>query len=304
MGEAAAIAAVRDGRCTDHGDPCSARSLARHLWCATRSCRARGQGYYIGPLDDPTRNRLQPLLADLASTLARSPLPAAQSALADVAGIVLGATSRHLDTLWPGGSLAPADNLARGAAVAAFNAIAADLAGAGFSGFTTADVVALVDAVVMSVADNPALMKLADQPLQGALAAMLTVLKAQDVARLNAGDVVAVVTAGLAAAARNFTMLQPVAPGAPMLLGGVLSAVFAAVASIQTDGSPAAQWQVASRIALLDIIRSALAGVAALPAANSATSAKLGTLESGLVQFFAAGRPASELPGAIAQALA
>ena len=48
VGEAAAIAADRDGRCTDHGDPCSARSLARHLWCATRSCRARGQGSYIG----------------------------------------------------------------------------------------------------------------------------------------------------------------------------------------------------------------------------------------------------------------
>jgi hypothetical protein len=63
---------------------------------------AVGDNPAILPLDDPTRNRLQPLLADLASTLARSPLPAAQSALADVAGIVLGATSRHLDTLWPG----------------------------------------------------------------------------------------------------------------------------------------------------------------------------------------------------------
>ena len=44
MGVAAAIAPVRDGRCTDHGDPCRARSLARHLRCATGSCRARGQG--------------------------------------------------------------------------------------------------------------------------------------------------------------------------------------------------------------------------------------------------------------------
>ncbi len=44
VGEAAAIAPVRDGRCADHGDPCSARSLARCLRCATRSCRACGQG--------------------------------------------------------------------------------------------------------------------------------------------------------------------------------------------------------------------------------------------------------------------
>ena len=212
---------------------------------------AVGDNPAILPLDDAARNRLQPLLADLATTLSHSPLPAAQSALADVAAIVLSATSRHLDTLWPAGSLSAGDNLARGAAVAVIQAIAADLPGTGISGFTTADVVALVDTAVASVADNPILMHAGDPKLVAALAAMLAALKVQKVTKLTGADVVAVIASGLAVAVRNLAMLQPSAPGAPMLLRGVLAAVFDAVGTVQAGGNLAAIWQVASRSALL-----------------------------------------------------
>jgi hypothetical protein len=265
---------------------------------------AVGENPTILPLNDTAHNRLQPLLADLATSLSRSPLPAAQSALADVAAIVLDATARHLDTLWPDSSLSAADNVARGAAIAAIQAISSDIAGTGYSGFRTADIVALAGVAVAAVVDNPALMKPGDTKLAVALAAMVSALKAQSVARLSGADVVAVVVAGLAAAARNLAMLQPVSQGAPMLLGAMLAAVFDALGAIQASGNAAAIWRVVSRAALLDTIRTTLEAGAALPVNNPVTSQKLAQLRDVLVRFFAAGRPSSELPGALAQMLA
>jgi transposase InsO family protein len=62
MEEAAAIAAVRDRRRADRGDPSSACGLARDLRRAAHSRRARGQGYLYrtqagGAIDDAGRSR-------------------------------------------------------------------------------------------------------------------------------------------------------------------------------------------------------------------------------------------------------
>jgi transposase InsO family protein len=49
VGEAASVAAGRDGRWADCGDPCRACGLTRHLRCAAPACRACGQGHLYWP---------------------------------------------------------------------------------------------------------------------------------------------------------------------------------------------------------------------------------------------------------------
>ena len=257
-------------------------------------------------LDGADEKRLTPLLADLATSLSNAAVPAIGAAFPDAVAIVLGATSRHMDTLWPNDSTDPAKNLARGAAVAALGAITADLGvGTGFSGFTSADVVALVDAVVASVADNPGLMTLnvgGDPALTAALVAMLKTLKQQNVMALSAGDVVAIVTAGLAASARKLPLLQQAETTIPLLIDSLFQTVFAALATIRQAGGAAA-WQISGRGFIRDLVKAALGAVVALPADNQVTAARLRAAQAAIVDFLTAGKSITALPDAIRQAL-
>src|SRR5262249_55484216 len=64
---------------------------------------AVGNNPGILQLDGETEKRLTPLLADLATTFSKAELPdSAKAAFAESAAIVIAATGRNLDTLWPG----------------------------------------------------------------------------------------------------------------------------------------------------------------------------------------------------------
>jgi hypothetical protein len=257
-------------------------------------------------LDGATEKRLTPLLADLATSLSKAAIPSIDAALPEAVSIVLGATSRHIDTLWPNNSTDPTQNLARGAAVAALGAITADVGkGTGFSGFTTSDVTALINAVVASVIDNPGVMKLTiggGPALNAALVAMLRSLKGQHVTALSGEDVVTILTAGLKAAAGNLPLLQQAQTTAPLLIDGVFQTVFAALATVQLNGGAPA-WQAASRQFVIDVLKDTLGSVAALPVGSPVTTAKLTALQSAIVEFITAGQPLAALPGVIQQAL-
>ena len=190
--------------------------------------------------------------------------------------------------------------------MAALGAITADLGvGTGFSGFTSADVVALVDVVVASVADNPGLMTLnvgGDPALTAALVAMLKTLKQQNVMALSAGDVVAIVTAGLAASARKLPLLQQAETTIPLLIDSLFQTVFAALATIRQAGGAAA-WQISGRGFIRDLVKAALGAVVALPADNQVTAARLRAAQAAIVDFLTAGKSITALPDAIRQAL-
>lgn len=271
---------------------------------------AVGNNPAILHMDGDTEKRLSPLLADLATSFSKAAVPAsAQAAFAEVAAIVVGATDRHMDTLWPNNSLDPDQNLARGAAVAALDVIVANPGGgSGFSTLTTTDVVSVANAVIASVADNPALMSIkvggVDPYLTVALSAMLQALKRQSMAMLSAADVVTILGAGVAAAVHKLPLLQDSGVGTSVLVGGLLDAVFAALGDVKQNGTDAAKWQVAGSTFAVDVIKVVFNAVAALPGNTTMTSAKLTTLKTQLSQFVTDAKPLTALTDVIAAAFA
>ena len=257
-----------------------------------------------------TERRLSPLLADLAASFSNAAVPTnAQAAFAEVAAIVVSATDRHMDTLWPNNNLDPAQNLARGAAVAALDTLTQNAGGgSGFAAFSSQDVVSLANAVIASVADNPALMSIkapgADPYLTAALSAMLKALKQQSVAKLSTADVVTIVTAGISAAVRKLQVLQDAGGAASAPIGGLLDAVFGAIGDVKQNGSDAAKWQVTGTGFIVDVIKILFDKVATLPGNTAITAAKLMALRATLNQFAAKGESLTALPDLIATALA
>jgi hypothetical protein len=268
---------------------------------ARAALAAVGNNPAILHLDGDTEKRLSPLLADLATSFSKATLPATtQAAFAEVAAVVVQATDRHMDTLWPNNSNDPAQNLARSAVVATLDTLATIGAGDGFSAFTTKDVVAIANAAIAAVADNPALMNIragsADPYLKAALLAMLQSLKQQSVATLSGEDVVTLLTAGLNAAVRKLPLLQNSGIGSSMVLGGVLDAAFEALREIRQNGSDAAKWQATGSKFVLDVIKTLLESIGELPGGTALTNDKLTALKAALIQFIAGGKPLAALP--------
>ena len=270
---------------------------------------AVGNNPAILHLQGDSETRLSPLLADLATSFAKATLPkSVQAAFAETAAIVLSATDRHMDTLWPNNSLDPAQNLARGAVVAALDAVAGIAGGTGgISAFTTADMVSIADAVVASVAQNPKLMSInpgGNPYLKVALDAMLQALAQQSVSKLAAPDVVIILAAGVEAATLKLPLLNDVGTGGPILLKGVLLAIFGALADIKQNGNDAAKWRATGTAFVVNLVKVAFDTVAALPDAAQVTGPKLDSLKTAIAKFVADGEPLAKLPDIIQQAVA
>ena len=252
--------------------------------------------------------RLSPLLADLATSFSKTQLPnSIQAAFAETAAIVVSATDRHMDTLWPNNSLDPAQNLARGAVVAAIDAVTGFAGGSGgFSAFATQDMISIADAVVASVANNPKLMDInpgGSPHLKAALEAMLQALAQQSVGKLSAPDVVIILIAGMQAATLKLPLLSETNQGGSVLLKGVLLAVFSALGDVKQNGNDQAKWRVTGTQFLINVIKAAFDVVAALPDSTQVTGPKLDALKSALINFATTGQPLAKLPDVIAAAL-
>ena len=245
------------------------------------------------------------VLAGIGLVFGPTPAPA-QAAFAETAAIVITAAARNMDTLWPGNSLDPKQNLARGAVVAALDAIAGMAGGpGGLSAFTTDDVVKLADAVVDSVATNPRLMDALpgnNTYLKLALSAMLQALAEQNVGKLSAADAVVIVAAGVQAATLKQPLLKEAKPGS-IVLKAVLESVFGALSKVKANGSDAAKWRATGTTLLVGLVEAAFDVVVSLPDAKPVTGPKLDKVEAALVQAISEGRSLSELRDAILQIL-
>ena len=141
--------------------PRPSRRTASRRWCAPRwrrsatiqpSCISRATAKPASRRCSPTwrprsprrrcRNQSRPLSPRRPRSCSRPP-------------------DRRMDTLWPDDGLDPAQNLARGAVVAALDAVAGVAGGTGgISPFTTADMVSIADAVVGLGRAKPGLMSI------------------------------------------------------------------------------------------------------------------------------------------------
>lgn len=269
---------------------------------------AVGDNPEVFQLQGDGAKRLSPLLADLAMEFSKAPLPSSgNAAFAETAAIVVTASARNMETLWPNRSLDPAQNLARGAVVTALDAITGIAGGAGgISAFTTGDVVRLADAVVASVATNPRLMDALpgnNTQLKLALSAMLQALAQQSVRKLAAADAVVIVAAGIEAATLKQPLLEEAKPGI-ILLRAVLEAVFGALAEVKKNGNDAAKWRAAGSTLMIGLVEAAFDAVAAVPDIKKVTGPALDALQKALVQFISEGQPLNELGEVIARVLA
>jgi hypothetical protein len=254
---------------------------------------------------DNEKKRLSPLLAALATAFSKAPLPSSvQAAFSETAAIVISATDRNIDTLWPDKSLDPSQNLARGAVVVSLDAIAEIAVGAGgLSAFTTEDVVRLADAVVASVAKNPRLMDAlpgGDPYLKVAVEAMLKALAQQSLGKLSAADAVVIIAAGIEAATLKLPLLAEAKPGS-IVLKAVLEAVFGALAEVRQTGSDAAKWRATGRTLLVDLVKTTFDAVANLPDAKQVRAPQLDAVKAALVKAISEGRPltAGDIVGAL-----
>ena len=270
---------------------------------------AVGNNPGILKFDGDIERRLSPLIADLATSFSKAALPTTvQSAFAEATAIVVGATDRHIDTLWPNNSTDPAQNLARGAVVAALDALAGTGSGGnGFSALATKDVVTITQAVVGAVGSNPALMNLktgsADPYLKIALVAMLNSLKQQNLAIFPPDDVVTLLGTGLQAAILQLPLLQG-ERAQPILLSGLIDAVFAALSDVRQNGSDEAKWRATGTTFALNVCQTVLNTIGALPRTSPIGMEKLEGLQAALTQFVKESEPLTNLPAIVAQAIA
>ena len=167
--------------------------------------------------------------------------------------------------------------------------------------------VSIADAVVASVAQNPKLMSInpgGNPYLKVALDAMLQALAQQSVSKLAAPDVVIILAAGVEAATLKLPLLNDVGTGGPILLRGVLLAIFGALTNIKQNGSDAAKWRATGTAFVVNLVKVAFDTVAALPDAAQVTGPKLDSLKTAIAKFVADGEPLAKLPDIIQQAVA
>ena len=225
------------------------------------------------------RQGLTALIADLATTFADAKLPpSAAAAFSDIVQTVLEKSAEHLDSVWGGDK----KDVERNLLVIATRQVLAALAAAAKGGgpvFTTAQTIALFDAVLAEIIENPGwveahVSEIGDSSvLSAALEAVLTSLRGQSLGALSGETAVAILKAALKAGGLQLALLHEIPPGGRDAGKIAVEAVIDAVFIELTKGDANAKWRVARGSALVVLFEISLNAAAKAAASDAKTQA-------------------------------
>ena len=209
---------------------------------------------------DGDRQGLEALLADLAGAFSAAALPPTSGgAFPEVARLVLEKTATHLDAVWGGDKADVARNVLVLATRRTLEGLARYAGGARGSLFARDQLVAICEAVLDEVTENPhwVVSRIGEveesKNLSVALEAMLAALHGQKLTAISGATAAAVLTAGLQAAALQLPLLSTLPPDAQGKAKTALQAVVEAIFEELGKADADTKWRIARASAIVSL---------------------------------------------------